>query len=227
MLRAVIFDFDGVIADSEKLHYLALNEVFKLHGVEVPRAVHWEKYLGFTDVENIEAVSRDYGMGLTPGRVQELMEIKARIFADLVRREDPLIEGVEAFIAMLEQNGIRRAICSGALLIDIREMLANTDLFDRFEVIVTADDVASGKPDPEGYLLALEKLNAAETTPIRPRECVVVEDSHWGLAAAQAAGMRRVAVTNTYAEGELAGKADRVVSRLDALTLADLERLCG
>ena len=134
MLRAVIFDFDGVIADSEGLHYRALNEVFKLHGVDVPRDVHWEKYLGYTDRENIEAVSRDYGMGLLAEQVREMMDRKGQIFADLVRREDPLIAGVESFISLLEKNGIRRAICSGALLSDIQEMLANTDLIGRFDV---------------------------------------------------------------------------------------------
>ena len=62
MLRAVIFDFDGVIADSEFLHYKALNKVFNLHGVHVPKDIHWEKYLGYTDIENIQAVSDDYNM---------------------------------------------------------------------------------------------------------------------------------------------------------------------
>lgn len=227
MLRAVIFDFDGVIADSELLHYKALNEVFKLHGVDVPRAVHWEKYLGYTDQENIEAVWRDYGMELAPGQVRELMERKAEIFVDLVRREDPLIAGVETFIGRLVEHGVRRAVCSGALLSDIREMLANTDLFDKFEVIVTADDVKKGKPDPEGYLLALDKLNATETEPIAAGQCVVVEDSHWGLAAAAAAGMHRVAVTNTYGREDLIGKADLVVGRLDEIAMNDLEKLCS
>lgn len=227
MLRAVIFDFDGVIADSEGLHYRALNEVFKLYGVDVPREVHWAKYLGYTDRENIEAVSRDYGMGLSAGQVEEIMRQKAEVFVEMVRRENPLIDGVEKFISLLVENRIRRAICSGALLSDIREMLANTDLMSRFDVIVTADDVQKGKPDPEGYLLTLEKLNATETNPIRPDECAVVEDSHWGLEAAAAAGMHRVAVTNTYPREQLDGKAELVVEGLNEISLVDLERICG
>lgn len=227
MLRAVIFDFDGVIADSEGLHYRALNEVFKLHGVDVPRDVHWEKYLGYTDRENIEAVSRDYGMGLLAEQVREMMDRKGQIFADLVRREDPLIAGVESFISLLEKNGIRRAICSGALLSDIQEMLANTDLIGRFDVIVTADDIQKGKPDPEGYLLTLEKLNSMEKSLIQADECVVVEDSHWGLEAAAAAGMHRVAVTNTYPREQLDGKAELVVEGLGEISMADLKKICG
>jgi beta-phosphoglucomutase-like phosphatase (HAD superfamily) len=92
---------------------------------------------------------------------------------------------------------------------------------------VTADDVRHGKPDPEGYLLALRRLNEGRTDGLSAGGCVAVEDSHWGLQAAAAAGMRRVAVTNTYSAGHLRPHADIVVDRLDRLDIAQLERLCG
>lgn len=93
MLQAVIFDFDGVIADSEELHYKALNAVFGRYGVDVPKSVHWEKYLGYTDQENIEAVSRDYGMGLDAGGVKRVMAEKKALFEEMARREAVIIEG--------------------------------------------------------------------------------------------------------------------------------------
>ena len=226
MLRAVIFDFDGVIADSEFLHYKALNKVFNLHGVHVPKDIHWEKYLGYTDIENIQAVSNDYNMNLSPGQVQELARKKAEFFKDLIREETAILDGVEALIDLLRRHHIRRAVCSGAIRNDIEQMLAGSDLMDAFEVVVTAEDVQKGKPDPQGYLLALRNLNRDEKNPIKSSECVVIEDSHWGLAAASAAGMHPVAVTNTYPAEQLKDKAELVITRLDELTIEDLKNIC-
>lgn len=226
MLKAVIFDFDGVIADSEFLHYKALNRVFNLHGVDVPKETHWEKYLGFTDVENIQAVSEDYELNLTSQQVHDLAQRKTEFFNELVREETTILDGVQTFIDMLIEHKISRAICSGAIRSDIEQMLAGSDLIDAFEFIVTAEDVKKGKPDPEGYLLALQLLNTKQSDPISPSECIVIEDSHWGLNAAQAAGMHPIAVTNTYSAEQLSDKACMIVARLDEVTLTDLERLC-
>ena len=226
MLRAVIFDFDGVIADSELLHYKALNKVFNLHGVDVPKDVHWEKYLGYSDIENIQVVSDDYGMNLSDEQVRELAEQKAHFFEELVHEETSILDGVESFLSMLIKNNIRRAICSGAIRSDIEHMLAGSGLKEKFEAIVTAEDVQKGKPDPQGYLLALEKLNALQGDAVRPSDCAVIEDSQWGLAAAAAAGMHRIAVTNSYPAEKLKAYAEMIVSRLDRITLQDLEKLC-
>jgi beta-phosphoglucomutase len=225
MLQAVIFDFDGVIADSEELHYKALNAVFGRYGVDVPKSVHWEKYLGYTDQENIEAVSRDYGMGLDAGGVKRVMAEKKALFEEMARREAVIIEGVEEFVRRLVASEVRMGICSGALRSDIELMLDGAGFAKLFEVIVSAEDVNKGKPDPEGYLLALKRLNRHGAA-VAASGCVVVEDSHWGLEAALAAGMRPVAVTTTYQRGELQGKAVKVVDRLDELSIQDLQEIC-
>ena len=226
MLQAVIFDFDGVIADSEALHYKALNTVFNRYGVDVSKDLHWQKYLGYSDRENIEAVNVDYSMGMDYTKIQTLIDEKKIVFDELVADGSIIINGVSVFIQRLIDSGIRRAICSGALRSDIDLMLGGTDFKDAFEVIVTADDVKHGKPDPEGYLQALKKLNGNEVTPIEASQCIVIEDSHWGLEAASAAGMNPIAVTNTYPKEELDGKARKIVDRLDELTVDDLHNLC-
>jgi beta-phosphoglucomutase len=226
MLKAVIFDFDGVIADSEALHYKALNAVFNRYGVDVPKEIHWQKYLGYTDRENIEAVNRDYQMGLEDVKIQELIAEKKLVFDDLVANGSFIIDGVGKFIQRLIDGGIRLAICSGALRSDIDLMLAGSSFVDAFEVIVTADDVKHGKPDPEGYLMVLEKLNQSVHDQIKAANCVVVEDSHWGLEAAKSAGMNPIAVTTTYARDELGTKAQKVVDRLDELFVKDFQSLC-
>lgn len=227
MLRVVIFDFDGVICDSEGLHYKALNTVFNRYGVDVPMEVHWQKYLGYTDLENIEAVNTDYGMGLDEVAISRLLDEKKIVFDELVSDGSVVIDGVAEFIQRLVNAGIRRAVCSGALKSDIDLMLAGTEFKDAFEVIIAADDIKHGKPDPEGYLLVLEKLNQGGIEPVLPEHCIVIEDSHWGLEAAAAAGMHTIAVTNTYGHDALNGKAERVVDRLDEVSLQELKKLCG
>lgn len=226
MSNAVIFDFDGVICDSEGLHYQALNTVFNRFGVDIPQEIHWEKYLGFTDLENIEAVNRDYHMGFDDNEIQKQILEKKIVFEQLASKGSIFIDGVAEFITMVIQNDIRIAICSGALRSDIDLMLSGADFRNAFEVIVTADDVTHGKPDPEGYLLALDKLNQDGADPIiQAGHCIVIEDSHWGLEAASAAGMNPIAVTNTYSRDELNSKAKMIVKRLDEITIGDLERI--
>ena len=226
MLQAVIFDFDGVICDSEFLHYQALNAIFNRFGVNIPKEVHWEKYLGYSDLENIQAVNRDYEMGLDDAAIVEQIAEKKLIFDRLVGTDAVIIDGVAEFIQMLVDRHIHMAICSGALRSDIDLMLSGVRFADAFEVIVSADDVRHGKPDPEGYRMALDRLNAENHTLIKPSECIVIEDSHWGLEAAFAAGMNPIAVTNTYSMDVLNKKAKKVVNKLNELTIDDLENLC-
>ena len=226
MLQAVIFDFDGVIADSEASHYEALDAVFKRHGVDVSKEVHWDKYLGYSDRENIEAVNIDYEKGWDNVAVKQIINEKKVVFDELIASGSMIIDGVATLIQRLIDNSVRLAICSGALRSDIDLMLAGADFKDAFEAIVTADDVTHGKPDPEGYSLALNKLNQNGSGRITADQCVVIEDSHWGLEAAAAAGMYPIAVTNTYSRSELAKKGRKIVDRLDELTLDDLSALC-
>jgi len=225
MLKAVIFDFDGVVCDSELLHYKALNAVFNKCGLDIPKEVHWQTYLGYNDLDNVEAVNRDYSMDWSGQQIQQLIDEKKVIFDDLITKERVIIAGVPEFIQRLIEGSIRRAICSGALRSDIDLMLAGTEFQNAFETIVAADDVTRGKPDPEGYLLALDNLNQSGD-PLKACECVVIEDSHWGLEAAAAAGMHPVAVTNTYPRTALNGKAEKIVDRLDELSIEGLCALC-
>ena len=194
--------------------------------MDIPKTVHWEKYLGYTDRENIEAVNRDYEMGLDAAAINEQISEKKIVFDEMAKTDAVIFDGVAKFIQMLTDNKVRIAICSGALRSDIDLMLAGTDFQDAFEVIVTADDVKHGKPNPEGYLLALSKLNQNAESAIEPSQCIVIEDSHWGLEAAVAAGMRPIAVTNTYSREELEQIGRKVVARLDELTIDDLRELC-
>lgn len=226
MLRAVIFDFDGVITDSEILHFRAFNAVLVGHGLELTKQEYYREYLGLTDVDCYKALIGEGRLKIGPSRVDDLVAQKTKVFEELARTEGSIIEGVREFLHLLRGHNVPMAICSGALRAEIELILDEAKLRGSFDAIVSAEEVRRGKPHPDGFLLALQRLVDQGYGPIGPGHCVVIEDSRWGLQAAKAAGMRTVAVTNTYDADQLKG-ADKVVTRLDELTLDDLARLCA
>lgn len=226
MLQAVIFDFDGVITDSEILHFRAFNAVLSGHGFELTKQEYYRDYLGMTDVDCYKALIAEGRLAVEEARIGDLVQQKTRVFEQLARSEGRIIEGVREFLDMLSQNKVPLAICSGALRAEIELILEEADLRRYFDVVVSAEEVKRGKPDPQGFLLALKKLNKGRKPLIAAECCVVIEDSHWGLQAAQAARMRTIAVTNTYGADQLQ-QADRVVARLSDLTMQDLAQLCS
>ncbi|MBN1456278.1 MAG: HAD family phosphatase [Sedimentisphaerales bacterium] len=227
MLKAVIFDFDGVITDSEPLHYEAINKTITKYDIQIPKEKYWDDYLGYTDIDCFAAISKDYELDLDDDELDQLVDEKFLIFEELVRKGTTVIDGVAVFVKMLKDGNVPLAICSGALAADIELMLDGTEIKGLFDVIVSADDVEKGKPDPEGYIQTLEKLNEKVCDRILPGECVVIEDSHWGLEAARSAGMKSIAVANTYPKQHLQEYADLVTDRLDLIGLNDLKKLCN
>jgi HAD superfamily hydrolase (TIGR01509 family) len=226
MLRAVIFDFDGVITDSEILHFRAFNAVLAPHGFELAKNEYYKDYLGMSDKDCFKALIGEGRLRIPETQIPALIQQKTQLFERLARTEGRIITGVREFLDLLAKAQIPIAICSGALRPEIELILEEAGLRGRFDVIVSAEDVHRGKPDPEGFMLALQRLNDVWPDAIAPACCIVVEDSHWGLKAARAAGMRTVAVTNTYDAAQLK-HADKIVARLDQLTLSDLQKVCS
>lgn len=224
MLRAVIFDFDGVIADSEMTHFAAFNKALEPYHLKISRQQYFKEYLGLTDRDLISTLAKEGILNADQEQIDSLAAEKERIFEELARTA-PIIDGVSEFLDLLEQNGIDIAICSGALLAEIELMLDKSKLRRYFQSIVSAEHVAKSKPAPDGFLLALEKLNTGKNPPIKASQCVAIEDSHWGLEAAKAAGMHTVAVTNSYSADELK-PADKIVDMLTDLTIKDLNQIC-
>jgi beta-phosphoglucomutase len=222
----VIFDFDGVITDSEILHFRAFNAVLTQYGFQLTKPEYYKKYLGMSDADCFRALIAEGRLPLQEPQIKNLGQQKTRVFEKLAKTEGKIIEGVREFLDTLSAARVPIAICSGALRAEIELILDEAGLRRYFDVIVSAEEVTRGKPDPEGFLLALEKLNDLWPEPITAERCLVVEDSHWGLKAARAAGMRTIAVTNTYDAGQLK-QADKVVARLDELTMDDLQRICA
>ena len=168
MLRAVIFDFDGVITDSEILHLRAFNRVLAQYDVEITTKDYYKDYLGLSDADLFKLFVDRGLLKADSSQVESFLEQKKQTFEKLAKTEGRIIAGVRDFVGMLRQNSIRIAICSGALIGEIKQMLLMSGFADAFEVIVSAGDVVKGKPDPEGYLLALEKLNSTGGETIMP-----------------------------------------------------------
>jgi HAD superfamily hydrolase (TIGR01509 family) len=220
--RAVLFDCDGVIADSEPLHLRAFQEALAPLGITITPTEYAERYLGFDDRGVFTEALRLHGRPVDPATIASLMTTKAVRFRGVLETEVRIYPGVVEFVRTLA--GLPLAVVSGALREEIEIILRHAGVRDAFSVIVGAEDVQAGKPDPDGFLRGLAALSGAARA-IAPADCLVVEDSLAGLEAATRAGMRRLAVTNSYPAAELRVVADLVVPTLAGLTLAGVRRL--
>jgi beta-phosphoglucomutase-like phosphatase (HAD superfamily) len=225
VLRAIVFDFDGVIANSEPLHFQAYRDVLADEGVALTEPDYYALYLGFDDVGVFQALNVAGGVGWAPADIAELVARKAVRLEALERDVSILFPGAAAAVRRAAA-AMPIAIASGARGAEIRRVLDREDLAACFTAIVGAEDTPVSKPAPDPYLRALALLAPAFGGRLAASECVAIEDSHWGLDSARAAGMRTVGVSQTYEAATLAG-ADLVIASLDALDLAALSRLCS
>jgi HAD superfamily hydrolase (TIGR01509 family) len=224
-LKAIVFDFDGVIANSEPLHYRAYAAVLADAGVTLTEREYYARYLGFDDVGAFEAIGRDRGLPWTEAEVRRLVERKAIDLEALERDVSVLFPGAADAIRRAAAM-VPIAIASGARGDEIRRVLKREQLDTFFAAVVSAEDTPVSKPAPEPYLRALAQLRTAAALPLDAAECVAIEDSRWGLESARAAGLRTIAVTNTYDAPTLTAFADLVIPSLEAIDLDVVAALC-
>ena len=217
-MRAVLFDFDGVLVDSEPLHYRALRECLLPEGIQISEDEYAGSYLAYDDAEAIRVALERHGHPFDGARVRRIAERKASLFDELLDHV-PFFPGAAELVRELARE-VPLAIASGALHQEIERILTAGGLRQAFTAIVAADDVTRGKPHPEPYLTALSAV-AARAPGLAARECLVVEDSMPGIASGRAAGMKVLAVTNSYPAAKLRG-ADHVVDSLAKVSPADL-----
>lgn len=223
-LEAVIFDFDGVIVDTERLHYEALNRVLSGLGLGITWEAYVETYIGFDDRGVFQTRFQKAGRSLATDELVRLVNTKAGLFHHMVAHETPTpypgaVELIRALSGVLPL-----ALCSGALRSDIEPVFTGLNLHGVFDLLVTADDVSMSKPDPACYRLAVERLAARHARTLSPGACLALEDTPAGLKAAKGAGLKVLALTNSYDRAYL-GLADAVVDSLQGFTLDGLSRL--
>jgi beta-phosphoglucomutase len=223
-LQAVVFDFDGVIADSEPLHLRAYEDVLAPRGVTLTRQQYYDRYLGYDDAGVFEAVFRDRGLPLAVEDRDGLVAQKGRRYHELIDSAQILLPGALDCVRRLAAH-VPLAIASGALRPEIEVILRRAQIQDLFLAIVASGDTPHSKPAPDPYARAVDLLARARPDRVRERAaCVAIEDSLWGIESARAAGLRTVAVTHTYTAADLP-RADAIVDRLDDITPDLLERI--
>jgi len=220
MLKAIIFDFDGIIADSEPIHFQAFLMVTKSLGFTFDYEKYLQDFIGFDDRDAFHVMLDMAGFeGDKSAKIVELCAQKQLAFETLVNTGVPALPGVLALID--EASGVLPiAIASGATQRDITLMLKPLERYDAFACIVSADDVTHSKPDPESYAMAAAQLG------IEPGACLAIEDTAAGLTSAREAGLMTLGVTTTGPASAL-HQANRVVQTLEGIDVASLRQWYG
>lgn len=219
--QAVIFDFDGVVVDSEPVHYRAFQAVLGPMGLGFGWERYMAEYIGYDDRDGFRAAYADAGRpGPSGTEMEELVAAKTAAFEAEAAAGLPVFDGVEALVRALAGADVPLAVCSGALRGEITPTLDRLGLRETFAALVSAEDVAHSKPDPESYALAVRRLAAATGRELEPAACGAIEDTPAGIASARGAGLRVLAVAHTH-PAEALGEAQRLRERLADVTLAD------
>jgi HAD superfamily hydrolase (TIGR01509 family) len=222
VLKAVIFDFNGILVDDEPIHLELFRKVLAEEGLSLSDEEYYAKYLGMDDRGCFRAVFKDNGRELDDAKLAELIRRKAAYYKQTIAQRTVIFPGVKRLVPELAAR-FPLAVASGALRHEIELILDGIGLKKCFQSIVSAEDVHDGKPHPEIFIKALRELNKDRREPIRASECLVIEDSKEGIMAAQRAGIKCLAVTNSHPAAEL--KADKVVASLEEVDAPFLETL--
>jgi beta-phosphoglucomutase-like phosphatase (HAD superfamily) len=216
-IGAVVFDFDGVLANSEPLHLQAYQTVLGQAGVTLGREEYYQHYLGFDDVTAFRTVSERRGLAWNAREISEIVARKGVIFDEILASTDVVFPGAVACVERLAAT-LPLGIASGALRHEIEAILRRSGLDRHFRFIVAAGETARGKPAPDPY------RRAARLHERPPEQCVAVEDSRWGIESAKDAGLLCVGITTSYTARDLPG-ADAIIGSLDEFTVDLLARL--
>jgi beta-phosphoglucomutase-like phosphatase (HAD superfamily) len=201
MIRALIFDFNGVLADDDPIHMRALRQVTQEEGFTFTDQEYLDKYLPLNDWDSFKAIFAENSAALSDARLNELIRRKSVYYFQAIAEKNVLFADAAAAVSAAASH-CPIAIASGARMEEIRHILSQAGLTPCFSAIVAAEDVHFGKPHPEPFLRAHEKLRVMDGS-LKASECVAIEDSLGGIQAAHGAGMRCLAVAHSYGADRL------------------------
>lgn len=212
--RAVIFDFNGTLSDDEPLLFTLYTDIFARQlGWTLSADEYFTRFAGRSDRTIVEMAVAQAAPG-DGSRVLAMLAARRRGYRELVTARSPIAPATAELVRFLHGLAIPLAVVTGAERADVDLVLGASGLDTAFRTVVTDEDVTHGKPHPEGFLLAANRLET------EPSAALVFEDSTYGISAAQAAGMRCIAVAGTSARAELA-EAEAVVGSLNVTVFAD------
>lgn len=218
--KAIIFDFDGIITDTEPIHMEAWLSVLEDVGITFSEDEYHARYLGFNDRDFLGAVAHVNERYFTDVQKSSMTEEKHSEVIRLLERNIPVLPGVKDFVETAAKDHML-AICSGSTRGEIDYILRKLKWNGLFNPIISAEVVKKGKPDPEGYIRTVEALTERAVDPLLVEEILAIEDSPRGVAAANAAGVKCIAITNSYEPKELS-TAYRVFNSLSDVDLNNL-----
>jgi len=213
-VKAVIWDMDGVLADTAPYHFSAWQETFAKRGVKFTE----EDFRHSFGLRNDTIIRNILGEQIAQGEIDSIAREKEETFRRVIGQKIKPLPGAVELLQSLRKHGFKMAIASSTPMENIRLVTESLGIDNYFQSIVTGRDVTEGKPSPQGFLLAAQRLG------IEPKNCIVIEDAVAGVAAAKRAGMRCLAITNTHPRQSLT-EADLIVDTLEAVTVNDLEKL--
>jgi len=205
LLRTLIFDFDGIIVDSEPIIMKLTQEMAAQEGWAVTEEEYYRDYLALDDRSIVEHLYSSHGQAVDRQRCEELINWKSRVYGKTIENGLPAMPGAVDFVHQAAQI-LPLAIASGSARSEIEHLLGKLGLRDDFRVLATADDCERSKPDPEVYLKALgrlQKLPEFEARPLLPSECLAIEDAPGGIDAAHAAEIKCLALAHSHAPDHL------------------------
>ncbi|MCK5434698.1 MAG: HAD-IA family hydrolase, partial [Dehalococcoidales bacterium] len=212
--KAIIWDMDGIIVDTAPYHLKAWQEVFQKRGV----AFTEEDFRRNFGQRNDTIIRNTLGKLTSPSEMDAIAREKERKFRNAVRQNIKPLPGAIELIKSLAPHGFKLALASSAPIENIKLLTKGLGVNKCFHAIISGSDVTEGKPSPQGFLLAAQRLG------VEPKNCIVTEDAIAGITAAKRGGMKCLAVTNTHSRPSLT-EADLVVDTLEAVTVNDLEEL--
>ena len=227
-LKAVLFDFNGVIINDEAIHQQLTEEIILEENLRPSADEFREVCLGRSDRACLEEILKRRGRIVTQEYLTKLITSKAEAYQHQLEAMDklPIYPGLEDLIFKLRVAQLPMGIVSGALRCEIELVISRANLAQHFCVIVAGDDIKVSKPEPDGYLLAVEKINQQyPTLNLRSNECLVIEDTPAGIEAAKRAGMQVVGVANTYPFHMLQRQANWTVDYLNDLELERVQQV--
>jgi beta-phosphoglucomutase len=203
-IRAILWDLDGVLVKSMDFHYQAYRDVLAGRGRDLSREQYLSELIGLRNYVILRRVLGD----LSDEEIQALADQKEEAFRRRIKGNVTALPGAEQLVRRVKEAAMRQAIVSSTPCANVEVMLKSLGLWEMLDVIVGEEDASHGKPDPEGFLIAAERLG------VPPEDCVVIEDAPEGIAAGKAAGMRCIGVTTTRPPERLS-QADLVVETLE------------
>jgi len=226
MLKAILFDFNGVVINDESIHREITNDLIVGENLRPISALEYYQFcLGKSDRVCLRELLSYRGRTITEDYLTRLIQKKAQLYRAKIETLDilPLYPGIRKLLDQIQLYRLAIGLVTGAIRSEVINILEKAELQTYFSVIVAGDDIATSKPQPDGYLFALEQLNRSDSTlQLEPSQCLAIEDTPVGIQVAKQAGMSVVGVAHTYPYHFMQRQANWAIDHLSEL---DLDRI--